>query len=145
MIYSHRSSKSQQLQSLQDDEFHGIERKTNSSPERRFGSGPPCRSFPHCCKERSGSHGRSGWSRQQLPNRIEVELEYAARRFRMVVRDDGCGIDAQVLRVGHWGLPGMRERAERIGARLRVWSRPAAGTEVVLSLPNSIAFQSRTV
>jgi signal transduction histidine kinase len=79
---------------------------------------------------------------------IEVELEYGPRRFRMVVRDDGCGIDAQVLRVGregHWGLPGMRERAERIGARLRVWSRPAAGTEVVLSLPNSIAFQSRTV
>ena len=74
---------------------------------------------------------------------IEVELDYAPKRFRMVVRDNGCGIDPQMLhagREGHWGLPGMRERAERMGARLRVWSRAAAGTEVVLSVPNSIAF-----
>ena len=79
---------------------------------------------------------------------IEVELDYAPKRFRIVVRDDGCGIDPQVLhagREGHWGLPGMRERAERIGARLSVWSRAAAGTEVALSVPNSIAFESRVV
>jgi signal transduction histidine kinase len=77
---------------------------------------------------------------------IEVELEYARWRFRMLVRDDGCGIDPQVLRAGregHWGLPGMRERAERVGASLTVWSRTAAGTEVALSVPNSIAFESR--
>jgi signal transduction histidine kinase len=75
---------------------------------------------------------------------IEVELEYAPKRFRLVVRDDGCGIDPQVLRAGregHWGLPGMRERAEKIGARLRVWSG-ADGTEVALSVANSIAFES---
>jgi signal transduction histidine kinase len=79
---------------------------------------------------------------------IEVELEYAPKRFRMAVRDDGCGIDPLVLhagREGHWGLPEMRERAETIGARLRVWSRAAAGTEVELSIPNSIAFASGTV
>jgi signal transduction histidine kinase len=84
--------------------------------------------------------------RHSRASRIEVELEYAPKRFRMVVRDDGCGIDPQVLhagREGHWGLPGMRERAERIGARLSVWSRAAAGTEVALSVPNSIAFESR--
>jgi signal transduction histidine kinase len=77
---------------------------------------------------------------------IEVELEYAARHFRIVVSDNGCGIDPQVLRSGcdgHWGLPSMRERAERVGARLRVWSRAAAGTEVELSVPSSIAFESR--
>jgi signal transduction histidine kinase len=79
---------------------------------------------------------------------IEVELDYARKRFRMVVRDDGCGIDPQVLhagREGHWGLPGIRERAERVGARLRVWSRAAAGTEVALFVPKSIAFESRRV
>lgn len=79
---------------------------------------------------------------------IEVELEYAPKCFRMVVRDDGCGIDPQVLRAGregHGGLPGMRKRAERVGARFRVWSRAAVGTEVVLSVPNSIAFESRMV
>ena len=77
---------------------------------------------------------------------IEVELEYAARRFRMVVGDNGCGIDPQVLhagRDGHGGLPVLRERAERVGAKLRVWSRVAAGTEVELSVPGSIAFESR--
>ena len=74
---------------------------------------------------------------------IEVEIEYAARVLRLLVRDDGRGIDPQVLeagRDGHWGLSGMRERAERMGARLKVWSRAEAGTEVELSVPGEIAF-----
>jgi signal transduction histidine kinase len=74
---------------------------------------------------------------------IEVELEYAPSRLRVLVRDDGRGIDAEVLRSGregHWGLSGMRERAERIGARLKVWSRDEAGTEVEMSIPGHIAF-----
>jgi signal transduction histidine kinase len=74
---------------------------------------------------------------------IEVELEYTAARLRVLVRDDGCGIDPQVLksgREGHWGLVGMRERAKQIGARLSVWSRPTAGTEIEISVPGSIAF-----
>ncbi len=74
---------------------------------------------------------------------IEVEIEYAARALRLLVRDDGRGIDPQVLeagRDGHWGLSGMRERAERMGARLKVLSRAGAGTEVELSVPNEIAF-----
>jgi signal transduction histidine kinase len=76
--------------------------------------------------------------------RIEVELEYASSRLRVLVRDDGRGIDPEVLRSGregHWGLSGMRERAERIGARLKVWSRDEAGTEVEMSIPGHIAFR----
>jgi signal transduction histidine kinase len=75
---------------------------------------------------------------------IEVELEYAPKQLRVLVRDNGRGIDAQVLRSGrdgHWGLRGMRERAERIGARLSVWSSATAGTEVELSVPSQVAFQ----
>jgi signal transduction histidine kinase/ligand-binding sensor domain-containing protein len=74
---------------------------------------------------------------------IEVEVEFARSRVRILVRDDGVGIDPDVLeagREGHWGLPGMRERAERIGGTLRVWSRAGAGTEVELSVPARIAF-----
>lgn len=74
----------------------------------------------------------------------EVELEYASNQLRVLVRDNGCGIDPQVLRSGrdgHWGLSGMRERAERIGARLKVWSRAGAGTEIELSVPGHIAFE----
>jgi signal transduction histidine kinase len=75
---------------------------------------------------------------------IEMELEYAAKQFRMLVRDNGRGIDPQVQssgREGHWGLEGMRERAERIGAKLKVWSRVATGTEVELTIPNRVAFE----
>ena len=74
---------------------------------------------------------------------IEVELEYSTNHFRILVRDNGHGIDPQVLqsgREGHFGLSGMRERAESIGARLRVWSRAEAGTEVELTVPSHVAF-----
>ena len=76
---------------------------------------------------------------------IEVEVAYAANRLRVLVRDDGGGIDPEVLRAGrdgHWGLSGMRERAESIGARLKVRSRAAAGTEVELTVPGTVAFQA---
>ncbi|MCU1252624.1 MAG: putative two-component system sensor kinase [Edaphobacter sp.] len=80
-------------------------------------------------------------------NTVEVELEYASRYLRIMVRDDGCGIDPHVLetgRKGHWGLPGMRERSERIGANLRLRSRIGAGTEVELTIPSAIAFESQS-
>jgi signal transduction histidine kinase len=76
---------------------------------------------------------------------IEVVLEYAPRELRISVRDNGCGIDPTVLqrgREGHWGLAGMRERAERIDAKLRLLSSVASGTEVELRVPGRIAFES---
>jgi len=85
--------------------------------------------------------------RHSRANKIEVEVDYSASNLRILVRDNGCGIDPQVLRAGrdgHWGLPGMRERAEKVGAKLRVWSRAAAGTEVELTVPGQIAFQPHT-
>jgi ligand-binding sensor domain-containing protein len=77
-------------------------------------------------------------------NCIEVEVEYTSRHLRVSVRDDGRGIDPHVLhsgREGHWGLVGIRERSERIGADLRLRSRIGAGTEVELTVPGSIAFE----
>jgi signal transduction histidine kinase len=74
---------------------------------------------------------------------IEVEVAYAAAHLRVSVRDDGRGIDGVVLRDGrdgHWGLEGMRERAQAIGATVRVMSRSAAGTEVDLVVPAGVAF-----
>ncbi len=69
---------------------------------------------------------------------IEVEIEYLSTGMTMRIRDDGRGIEAEALESGsdgHWGLPGMRERADRIGARLRVFSRESAGTEIELTVP----------
>ncbi|TMB15268.1 MAG: hypothetical protein E6J65_21565 [Deltaproteobacteria bacterium] len=77
---------------------------------------------------------------------IEVEVEFAAKGLRIAVRDDGRGIDPQLLqsgREGHWGLAGMRERAKRIGGRLKVWSGVDTGTEVELSVPSRIAFRAQ--
>jgi signal transduction histidine kinase/ligand-binding sensor domain-containing protein len=70
---------------------------------------------------------------------VEVEITYDSRELRLRIRDDGCGVDPQVLkaggRQGHWGLKGMRERAKSIGARLEIWSRSGSGTEIELSVP----------
>jgi signal transduction histidine kinase len=64
---------------------------------------------------------------------IEVEVRYLRRLLRMFVRDNGCGIHPDVVqkaRESHWGLRGMRDRAEKMGAQFGIWSRPGAGTEV---------------
>lgn len=76
---------------------------------------------------------------------IQVEVEYANKFFRLLVRDNGCGMEPGVLRAGrqgHWGLVGMRERAETMRASLRLWSRTGAGTEVELTIPGEDAFGS---
>ena len=81
--------------------------------------------------------------RHSQGTKIEAELEYTSKHLRILVRDNGAGIDPKVVelgRDGHWGLTGMRERAESIGGRLKVWSRANAGTEIELFIPSHIAF-----
>ncbi|HSZ08193.1 MAG TPA: triple tyrosine motif-containing protein, partial [Steroidobacteraceae bacterium] len=75
---------------------------------------------------------------------IETEVTFGDAVLTIRVRDDGIGIDAQILargqRPGHWGLPGMRERSESLGGQLNVWSDRNAGTEVELGIPADIAY-----
>ena len=82
--------------------------------------------------------------RHACASRIEAAIHYDPNLFRLRIRDDGKGIDPAVLqegaRTGHWGLPGIRERAKRIGARLQLWSESGAGTEVELTVPASVAY-----
>ena len=82
--------------------------------------------------------------RHAQAGRIEVEIRYDSRQFRLHVRDDGKGIDSEVLkaggRAGHYGLPGMRERANRFGGKLEFWSEAGAGTEAVLTVPAAVAY-----
>jgi signal transduction histidine kinase len=82
--------------------------------------------------------------RHAQARRIEVAIGYGEREFRLRVRDDGKGIDPEVLdgqaRAGHFGLPGMRERAELIGGHLEIWSQQESGTQVELSIPASRAY-----
>jgi len=77
---------------------------------------------------------------------IEVELHYDKQLLRLRIRDDGKGIGSQVLsnkgQSGHWGLQGMRERANRIGAELKIWSGHQTGTEIELAVPSATAYQA---
>jgi signal transduction histidine kinase len=78
--------------------------------------------------------------------RIESELVYGEFEFSLRVRDDGVGIDPDILqhrRAGHWGLQGMRERAESLGAHFNVWSKIGAGTEIELVVPARICYGPR--
>lgn len=82
--------------------------------------------------------------RHSYAKEIEAEVEYRPTELRVAVRDNGRGIGPRELgleRAGHWGLRGMRERAERIGARLHLWSNAALGTEVELCVPGRVAFE----
>ncbi len=62
---------------------------------------------------------------------IEVELTYANSVMKLNCRDDGSGIPAEALEKGstegHFGLPGMAERADKIGAGHSVFSRLGGG------------------
>jgi signal transduction histidine kinase len=82
-------------------------------------------------------------------SRIEAAIHYDPNLFRLRIRDDGKGIDPAVLqegaRAGHWGLPGIRERAKRIGAQLALWSESGAGTEVELTVPAAVAYAASHV
>lgn len=77
---------------------------------------------------------------------VEVEITYDSRQFRVRVRDDGRGIDPEIVedggRAGHWGLQGMRERAQKIGAQLKFWSGAETGTEIELTVPGATAYKT---
>jgi signal transduction histidine kinase len=71
---------------------------------------------------------------------ISIDLYLDPQVLQLVVRDDGRGFEISgvfVLVGGHFGLLGMRERAERLGGNLEVSSEPGAGTEVRVNVPLS--------
>jgi signal transduction histidine kinase/ligand-binding sensor domain-containing protein len=82
--------------------------------------------------------------RHAKASRIEVEVHFGIVELRVRLRDNGTGIDPAILRegsaVGHYGLPGMRERCSKIRSSLELWSRPGAGTEIEVRVPAAIAY-----
>jgi signal transduction histidine kinase len=77
---------------------------------------------------------------------VELDIRYSRKMLRLRVRDDGVGMDSKVQieggRPGHYGLPGMRERARSIGGKFESWSEIHQGTEVEVTVPGGIAFKS---
>ena len=84
--------------------------------------------------------------RHACPRRVEAEVRYGDDQLRVRIRDDGKGMDPEVLKKGkgpgHWGILGAKERAKQIGAQLDFWSEPGAGTEVQLIVPAAIAYKN---
>jgi len=81
--------------------------------------------------------------RHAQASRIEVQIHYERRRLCVRVIDNGKGIDQAVIEgghPGHFGLPGMQERAELVGGKLAVRSGRDAGTAVELTIPASLAY-----
>jgi signal transduction histidine kinase len=69
---------------------------------------------------------------------IYIKLRYGSDCLMLSVQDDGSGFDTEQiipLGVGHYGLTGMRERAERIGGRLTLKSQLGQGTELLVEVP----------
>jgi signal transduction histidine kinase len=80
-------------------------------------------------------------------NELDVNLCYS-HNLTIRIRDDGKGIDPDVVtsgKPGHFGLRGMHERAVRIHATLRVSSRPGTGSEVELTIPGKVVFRGAPV
>ncbi|WP_374015185.1 ATP-binding protein [Massilia sp. BJB1822] len=86
-------------------------------------------------------------SKHAEADRLTAQLVFGARRFTLVVRDNGRGISPQILQAGakegHWGMAGMRERAQRSGGTLAIESIPGGGTSVTLRLPARDAYKRR--
>jgi len=104
--------------------------------------------MPLCFEElfKIGKEALGNAFRHSDAQSIEAELNYERSELRIRIRDNGVGIDAVILRQGyregHFGLPGMRERAQKLGAHLDVWSRAGAGTEVEVRIAADIAYVS---
>ncbi len=86
---------------------------------------------PQCCRNVFPARTRF--------SQIEVDIRYDGPLLRVLIRDDGKGIEPEIVkaggREGHWGLLGIRERAKRIGARLAILERGRRGHRVELSIP----------
>src|SRR5215470_11031944 len=73
-----------------------------------------------------GQEGLVNAFRHSRATEVEAQIVYTVDRFQMYIRDNGCGIDPRTLataRIRQLGLSSMRERADRIGAKLRILSR----------------------
>lgn len=78
------------------------------------------------------------------PSSIDVELSFGDHAFQLCVRDDGKGMDPALVRSpppGHWGLRGMCERAQRIGATLEVHAGSPGGVKVTAVLTAKAAYK----
>ncbi len=87
---------------------------------------------------RIGQEAVTNAIRHADPHRITIELAFDTRRVRLAISDDGRGFafgSHPSSSNGHFGLQGMRERAEQIGGQLFIESAVGKGTKVSVEAP----------
>ena len=67
---------------------------------------------------------------------IRLELCYTDKELHLTIQDNGSGFDPEMalVKAGHWGFRGMRERARQIGATFTVDSAPGRGTRIEVAV-----------
>jgi signal transduction histidine kinase/ligand-binding sensor domain-containing protein len=109
-------------------------------------TGTPCE-LPSVIREDLCQIGREAMCnafRHANATSLHIALNYGPKDFILEITDDGIGIDQAVLAAGgrpnHWGLPGMQERAKRIGATFDIKAGPSIGTSIEVCLPGRFAY-----
>lgn len=98
---------------------------------------------------RMGQEALSNIARHAHASCAEVRLHFAQGEITLVVNDDGVGFDvpespAEMAATGHYGLLGIQERAELIGAHVAIESESGTGTILTIRLPNNGRFSPDT-
>ena len=112
--------------------------------------GPPRRLCPPVHAEilRIGDEAILNALRHSKAQKIIVNIIYHKREFLLQIADNGIGIAPEVAAGGgrpdHFGMTGMRERAEVVRGKFSIASRPGGGTQVTLTVPASIAYEQRS-
>jgi signal transduction histidine kinase/ligand-binding sensor domain-containing protein len=87
-------------------------------------------------------------ARHSEASRVDVKFDYGTAALRLWVRDDGMGLSPEVQKAdgkpNHFGLKGMRERAQRIGASFDLVTHEGGGVEIHLAVPAARAYQHNT-
>jgi len=76
-------------------------------------------------------------------SQLSIELRYA-RYLSLSIKDNGIGIDPEIVvagKTGHFGLHGMKERSARVRARITITSTLNAGTQITLTVPGEVAYR----
>ncbi|HSI15223.1 MAG TPA: sensor histidine kinase [Chthoniobacter sp.] len=114
---------------------------TNGAPRTRVAvSGLP-RRLPSWMENhllRIGQEAVTNAIKHARASEVQIDLDYRPEALQMRVRDDGCGFDADCASAserGHFGLLGMKERAEKIRGRFLVSTARAAGTVIEVTVP----------
>ncbi len=127
---------------LADALEHAARATTGNSTELVFTVSGDRRALPLAVETTAFRIGREAVLnavKHAAPRRVTVDLEYELRFLTLRVSDDGTGIAPDAMDAAekgrHWGIAGMRERAQRTGGTLEISSEPGRGTVVSVALP----------